>query len=363
MTHKFVAYSPEYHDQIIHLQKYLWSTDPITNAQYLDWKYTQNPYIREPIICLALQDGQVVGMRGAWGGRWKLGSTLDPVIIPCAGDTVISPAYRKSGLLRELNGQLLAMLRELGFPFVFNLSAGERVFHGSLKDGWHVGLVYGELSRTPVVMRTPGARKLRDKFLRLASPALRRAADKSVNLIMGRKRPNGVELAERPREDLMAALVSRTGVTNAVCHVRDAEYFSWRYRSPISNYRFLFSGSAALDGYMVLQTKSDRAHEVNIVDWEVGLESIFEKLILSAICFAGARDLLIWSQSLPAPFRPVLEKLGFEIPPYKQDMSYERGLLFKETNGVEPSGKARIRSDIFTMEGSWCPRMIYSDDY
>jgi len=55
----------------------LWSPDTRLNASYLEWKYHQNPYIREPLIYLAFVGDKLAGMRGASGTRWEVGDPAE----------------------------------------------------------------------------------------------------------------------------------------------------------------------------------------------------------------------------------------------------------------------------------------------
>jgi DNA-binding response OmpR family regulator len=43
-------------------------------ARYLEWKYEENPYTKEPVIYLAFQGSKLVGMRGFYQSKWELGS-------------------------------------------------------------------------------------------------------------------------------------------------------------------------------------------------------------------------------------------------------------------------------------------------
>jgi hypothetical protein len=84
-----------------------------------------------------------------------------------------------------------------------------------------------------------------------------------------RVQPTRVTVAHAPRPDAMAALVRRLGHDGRLRHVRDVEYFSWRFQNPLATYRFLFHGGEQPDGYLVLEAStsdlSDR-NTVTIVD-------------------------------------------------------------------------------------------------
>ena len=363
MSYAFIEYTADYHEAVIDLQRHLWGPDPATNAAYFNWKYQQNPYLPDPIISLALHEGRPVGMRGAWGACWKLEAGQDPVIIPCAGDTVVAPDHRGRGLLRGLNRSLLKALEQKGFPYVLNLSASKPVLHGSIKDGWRSVAHYDELSRTRPILKRSWARKVLYVFRKRTPKVLRQALESGLTRSARSALPAGVEMTAMPRSKAMARLVKRVEPPDAICHVRNQEYFSWRYGCPLSNYRFLYSGSQTLDGFMVLQTKPSNPRGTNIVDWEVENASVFDKLIRVAIRVAGIDDPRIWSASMSAPIKSVLDECGFEVARYRLNEGYQRSLIMKET-GVNGAGKeTRVAPDPFTGEKAWNLRMIFSDDY
>ena len=46
-SYEIVKYDSEYKNQLIGLQKLLWSPDVAVNAAYFEWKYERNPYSDE----------------------------------------------------------------------------------------------------------------------------------------------------------------------------------------------------------------------------------------------------------------------------------------------------------------------------
>lgn len=365
MSYAFIRYSAEFREKVIDLQRHLWGSDPATNAAYLGWKYEQNPYLPEPIISLALHNGNAIGMRGAWGSCWRPGAGQDPVIIPCAGDTVVAPMHRRRGLLRGLNRALLEALEQMGFPFLFSVSASSPVRHALIKDGWQPVVCYDEVVYTRPLLKRFRATRLVETSRKTSPGGLRQAHERSSSQarVVRLGLPDGIDMTATPRTGEMAQLVARIEPPDGISQVRNEEYFSWRYACPLSRYRFLYSGSRILDGFMVLQTRSTNPQGTNIVDWEVENASVFGRLIRAAVHATGTPDLHIWSASLANPVRSVLGQCGFKASRYRPGEGCQPGLIMKATgtSGTSPVTWLPPAPDVGAK--TWNLRMIFSDDY
>jgi hypothetical protein len=80
MTDNFeiIQYSRAVKETVLELQTDLWSSDRALNAAYLEWKYESNPYEKEPLIYLAMNQGRAVGMRGAFATKWRSETVTTP---------------------------------------------------------------------------------------------------------------------------------------------------------------------------------------------------------------------------------------------------------------------------------------------
>src|SRR5215468_1001702 len=124
MGYEIVKYSPEFKQQVVQLQTYLWGPDVALNRAYLEWHYERNPYMRTPFMHLALSAGQVVGMRGMYGAKWQIGCPAQTFLAPGASDLVIAPDHRNRGLVAKIMEAAAADLVDNGYTYAFNLSAG-----------------------------------------------------------------------------------------------------------------------------------------------------------------------------------------------------------------------------------------------
>ena len=83
--------------EVVELLRLLASPDAALTRRYLEWKYEENPLLREPVLYLVRDEGRLVGMRGLLGARWEAGRNQSPVMIPYPDDHVVAETHRKSG--------------------------------------------------------------------------------------------------------------------------------------------------------------------------------------------------------------------------------------------------------------------------
>ena len=134
--YEIVKYQPCHRDQVLQLQTHLWGPNHRWNEQYLEWKYEQNPYVDTILIYLAIHDGEIVGMRGMYGTRWRIGDAPQELTFLGHGDTVVAPAHRGRGLFQEITMLALEDLARLGYRYLFNFSAGKPTYILSRRMGW-----------------------------------------------------------------------------------------------------------------------------------------------------------------------------------------------------------------------------------
>lgn len=389
MEYQIARYSPEYESQIIELQtRHHLGPEVGLNAAYLKWKYDYNPYLKPRLIYMALCNGQVVGMRGIYGAKWQIGYPPQTLPVLGAGDLVIAPEHRNRGLLKKIMQAALNDLSGLGFKFVFNLSASPVTFLGSLATGWRsVGTL--QKVRWQARQGTSSTRVLRYvrrlPFLRLASRRVWKYMNRLTFLPLAEKldpfyflgrsverrlseiNPN-VTVQQTPRPEQMAELVKRIGSDGRLRHVRDYQYFAWRFQNPLAMYRFFFWEATKLEGYLILQKSIYPYHrEVSIIDWEATSARVRADLLQAAIhCIHWYRfgSLLIWSATLPDETKTLLQKSDFNC--LENTGSITR---FGPTVLVRPVHDEMLKRDWAFADrqlldlDNWDLRMIYSDGY
>src|SRR5581483_3669871 len=254
------------------------------------------------LIHLALSEGRVIAMRGLYGARWEAGCPREEILAPCAGDTVVVPEHRRGPVLARLMQAAADDLAARGVRYAVNLSANLAMQLASLIDGWR------SLGPLEVATRQPGERPSWWSRVR------KQGALAVLDARAAHQRGGRVALAHAPRPAEMANLIERLGSDGRIRHVRDADYFAWRFGNPLARYRFLFWEGSALEGYLVLHAhRFKREVPLTIVDWAATTAEARRDLLTAAIGWAGPARLRIWATSLGAEARALLEAAGFRL--------------------------------------------------
>ena len=358
-----LPYRHEFDAQIAEVQKHLWSSDTALNAAYLKWKYRDNPFLGETLIQLAVTDGRVVGMRGAFGTLWEVGDDRSRHVLPYADDFVIAPEERNRGLASRLLKAAIDDLALRGFPYAINLSAGAITFVNSLVSGWRSA---GSFRPLRLSRKTPTLNLLRRVARR--APFVARAVHTVENPFgrldrLGKHRAGPVSLSREPRPEAMAALVARLPWDGRVRHIRSPAYLSWRFRNPLHEYRFLFwERDGELRGYLVLQrylSGRNEAARVNIADWEAMDERARADLLATALHWGRFRRLDAWSTDAGAALR-LLEGSGFEPLDRSDIRSRSEGLLVRRLESTAPGDRWMLAGRDLLDIHNWELRMLYS---
>ena len=363
--HEVRLYGRELRGQVAELQQYLWHGSLARNAAYLEWKYEQNPYLSDPLIYLALDQGTIVGMRGVFGSCWEAGSAR--FIVPCADDFVIAPAHRRRGLFGRIMSAAVSDLAARGHRVAFSLSAGPVTLAGSLAGGWNaVGSVQEVCWSAPrsSLRRRAGraaawlARRGWSRHLARVWPPPFRRLDRTAPRAPA---ASAVWCGQHPHPEAMADLVARQPYDGRIRHVRDARYLAWRFANPLHEYRFLLAGAARLEGYLVLQAhRLFPGRGVNIVDWEANDPDVRRALLRGALEWGGFGQVSTWSMSLSGELRDLLKAAGF-VPAVRERLVREGPVLLVRALGDAADRRAPILGTRPARDpASWDLRMLYS---
>lgn len=376
-SYKIIGYETAYRDQVIALQKHLWSQDTALNDAYFAWKYEDNPFVDHIPIYLAVFDGQVVGMRGFMGAEWQVGATSAPVRCLCACDLVVAPSHRGRGLFRKIMGPAMEDLAHRGHPLALNFSASPITFLSSLKMGWQLA---GRYKSWRWQTRSKALSAAVHGFM-AGKPGLWRHADRRLPLI-DRKNPDGFQrlknylgkspvldgltltLSSEPDMDHMIdCRTSRVPDDGRIRHTMTKEYLAWRFRNPASAFAFLCARSDSGNGYLVLhQNTQGDPDEISIADWQADNPETLGHMVRT-LQVSGAFDrLVIWSASLDDDARNVFRALAFEAFDDTRGIpGFTPGVIFSPTNNQTTDEVRDFVGSDLTRISAWDLRMIYSD--
>jgi GNAT superfamily N-acetyltransferase len=316
--YEIVPYGPELLEPLIALYHGVFGRTPRDCRDYLEWKYWRNPYIDEPLLFLARDSrGSVVGLRGFYGTCWQVAGRR--VVIPCADDFAIAAGDRNKGLMTVIMRAALDSLARRGFGYTMNASGGQLTVLQSLAMGWRsLGPMepVARMTRLGRIRRTidraahrtvyrlfPRAKKW---YPRCSFAELDRHAAKS------KARSDSVVVESVPRPEAMAQLVAGRARDGRVRHVRDADFFRWRFANPTREYRFLYyERDGALDGYLAVAGYRRSSVAFNIVDIEARSDAVLAELLEAACTWGGFSAVGAWSASYSPAARELLARHGF----------------------------------------------------
>jgi GNAT superfamily N-acetyltransferase len=342
--YEVVPYRPELLEQLIALYNDVFRRSQRECRDYLHWKYWRNPYIDEPLLFLALDgSGSVVGMRGFYGTCWQVGDQR--VVIPCADDFAIAAAERNKGLMTVIMRSALESLARRGFAYTMNASGTELTVLQSLAMGWKsIGPTEPVARMTPVervrrAMVRAARRTLLRRFMRgsIGNPSGSFAKlDRHVTGSAARER--NVVVESSPRPEAMAELVRSSVDDGRIRHVRDADFFRWRFGNPMREYRFLyFERDGALEGFVAVAGYTRSNLQFNIVDIEARNDSVLAELVESACAWGRFPAIGAWMASLSPTAQTLLTRHGFAATERKLRARGMPCVLLKRIAPVESS--------------------------
>jgi GNAT superfamily N-acetyltransferase len=378
--YEIVRYRPDLRESVARLHSVQMPRgDNEMSSRYLAWKYSDNPYISEPLIYLALSKGEPVAMRGFFGSCWEAGDAN--IIVPCASDLVVAPEHQNRGLIAKIMKHAFADLESMGFTHAFSLSAGDVAAMSARALGFKSVAKVETLVRmrrftmSTLLWRLKGVAgrfadyesiRLRVRRVLIQHPTivgaqhaqLKRFDEIAASGTVG----NGLEAGTELRAEAMAGLVARLGRMGRIRQTRDAAYLRWRYASPPREYRFVYSGRAELDGYLALSTtRGDHFPAVRIADWE-GLNLDIKRRLLVATIKAGRfSQIAVWRFAASEKDLLILRDCGF-VPDRMPEGVRGQGIgVFVKTLSKDHGTKSCLGEVPIFERDNWDYRMIYSD--
>jgi len=102
----------------------LYGIDAAITADYFHWKYQENPNVDEPLGFVAIDQGKVVGFRGFFVTKWRIGNRDKTVRMLSSPDVCVHRRQYFRAVRRPLFVPLLA------FTFCFWSCVGTKNHRG-----------------------------------------------------------------------------------------------------------------------------------------------------------------------------------------------------------------------------------------
>ena len=200
------------------------------DAEWVRWKYVENPYLDEVPLFVAETDGEVVATRPFVALRMRAGEETPLALLTT--DTMVHPGHRRRGLFSRMTERALTEYTAGEPRFVFN-QPNPASLGGYEKLGWRTVdpmVTYYRVQRPEAFVD-----RLDDESIRTAG---RVAAPLARGYLAARERlatpGDGVAVTSEDgvAVDRLAALYRRD-VPDAIHALRDERYYRWRYASPL----------------------------------------------------------------------------------------------------------------------------------
>jgi hypothetical protein len=364
-------------DQIIRLRMRVFGGSERITRAYLNWKYIANPYLPDPLIYVARDRGEIVGMRGWFGTSWSVPGLNSLQVLPCAAETAITPDHRDQGIFADLTDFSMDALMNKGFGYAINMSATPANYLTSIITmGWKSVDRYefvskstdsgsamrsghqsaGESAGSGTLLRQlPALRDPKSAFAQVQAfgrkvfgPYSKTVLDKKLSTVPM------ICVSSEPDVTAMARIAEQFDDKTRICHSRDAAYIKWRYSNPLSSYRFVWPRSDKPKAFLVLQEKDARSFR--LVDW-AGDEDSITGLVANLVAQTPTVAISTWVNALSEPEKRRLHSLGFQNDPDEGRTGLLiRSLLLEKENWL--LGRFRLLD-----KASWNLRMIFSDRY
>lgn len=378
MNYKIVRYDSIYNDQICELEKENWGSNSNLIKSYFQWKYFENPYSDSPKLYLALLEGKVIAVRGVYETKWQLGESAESFIALCSSDLVIHPKHRNKGLHPELMNFMKNDLYDLGYRYLFNFSANPINLISTLAIGWKsIGRIkimekqfqrkeFSALISIKKLLKIIGINKVLRRGINKVLSHGEKGNPYIYDIIYKNtksKVPSRIKIENHPRPEEMYSLVKKLIPKNKIILTRDVGFFSWRYKSPLSDYLFLYWYDNELKGYLVAQTRLYRGlNNFNIIELEAVNSVIKKELLRCLVILLEFSPITIWSNMLDDNCNKFLASIGFsETSSTKSLADYTPTVLVQTTGNSD--AKIEFQGCDLLDINNWDLKMIYCDGY
>ncbi len=324
---EIVPFHIRYLEDLLILYQRLSSATPQRLAQIFKWKHIANPVSDQPLVVVAIDSGEVVGTRNAYGLEWKIGASLEPKKLACFGGTVVRESYEGRGLVSKMTDALFELALEQKFDFGINLSPGPVVAGLSQRRNW---LTVGPWD-IYYKSGSGGAMKQGLPFSDLDQ--LPSAASKAL----------GIRLSSGPlRENELAHYCQVQSDPYPATTYKTAEFFKWRLLNPGCEYRVIYADNSELCGYAILG-RNRTSNTICILQLSADTDETYAAVVEYIVKAIRHNPIAISSVAIPASLLELLTENQFAVSieietaqrPYLLTNFNTQRLSFQNINGVD----------------------------
>lgn len=297
------SYRPRDITEIGEILTHLYGLDKETNIRYFQWKYEKNPHFSEPVGFVATYEEKIVGFRGFFVTKWKLGSEDKTLLLLSSSDVCVHPNHRRKGLFKAMTKLAVNENANKSFNGYVNLSSNQKSTPCDIKMGW-VNVV---------------ARKTLRKCS--ASSLLRYMMKQKFGLkLKGFYLPSGrfgnIEVSNRLEADKMCAVYAERNIgRNKLSLVMDNEYLRWRLQNPLKKYIFVYVWQDnRMVGYAVLGISRycpPNTNRAAVIDFAQSNEGALDQIMYHVRKYGRNNILDIWDYGMDDGLTNIFKRNGF----------------------------------------------------
>lgn len=205
----------------------LWKlTHKIERESKINWRYLSNTKYPNPFVFLALDHDKIIGVRAFVIQEFLLGGKLITIFSPA--DTLVDQTYRKKGVLRKLNHELISNIeheRKLQPSFILNLSSNRLSTPANLNLGWR---------------KTNSIKKYAYRFspLQWLNRLIKKKSFENSFQYTREERNFSYEISGQIKIKEILTLITKTHNSKKITNNRTADYYRWRYSEPGKIFHF-----------------------------------------------------------------------------------------------------------------------------
>ncbi len=297
--YEIANYSPEFFPEVVEIQKYLWPKYTSNTAEYLKWKFENNPINRKFLGVVALDKGKVIGFNGLFVTRWRVGNKNDQILMLSQADISVHPDHRKKGLFTAMTEYAVEKFESTEFKAFIGLSINTSS-----------GVAYRKMSWPKITDRTSVRQTSLSGMLNWR--LVQKTGKSLLKLRINYGTSGNIEVSNKPRpEDMYSVVTQQKILDDKITLFRDVDFFKWRFQNVRRKYFFYYClKNESIDGYVVIETADDSTSG-HILDYAEAEDGAINEILHYIVRERHFDMLSAWNFSLREDFGRTLKSLRF----------------------------------------------------